>query len=191
MLADVERLSVFVDDILEAGRIAHGRRSQSWAEVDLTQILVEAMHGIRRRYHLDEEALRLNAPARLPISTDPIAMEIILKNLLDNAVKYSPSPPRVEVEVREARPGQLEIRVRDWGIGIEQTQLKRIFKRFHRVPSVAVNERSGTGLGLYVVANLVRNLGGSIHAESAGTDLGTTQIMLLPMGVATAEATGS
>jgi signal transduction histidine kinase len=192
MRTDVERLSVFVDDILEASRIAHGRRAQSWTVVDVTQVLKDAIAGICRRYSLDTEIFHLDAPRQLEITTDPTALETIIKNILDNAVKYSPSPPpTVAVTMRPARPGQIEIRVRDQGIGVERTQLKRIFKRFHRVPSPAVNERSGTGLGLYVVAQLLRSLGGSIRAESAGTDLGTTLIVRLPMGVATVEASGS
>ena len=192
MRTDVERLSVFVDDILEASRIAHGRRAQSWTVVEVTQLLKDAIDSICRRYSLDPGAFRLIAPEQLEITTDATALETIIKNILDNAVKYSPSPPPpVEVTLHPAKSGQIEICVRDQGIGVERTQLKRIFKRFHRVPSPAVNERSGTGLGLYVVAQLLRSLGGSIRAESAGADLGTTLFVRLPMGVATAEASGS
>ncbi len=188
MLTDVERLSVFVDDILEASRIAHGKRSQMWTVVDVTQLLHAAIETIRRRYDLPAAALQLSAPERLEITTDPTALETIIKNVLDNAVKYSSDSPEVRVEMRPLESGRLQICVRDQGIGLEGTQLKRIFKRFHRVPSAAVNERSGTGLGLYVVARLVRNLGGSIRAESAGIDRGTTMLIQLPMGVASVEA---
>ena len=192
MRTDVERLSVFVDDILEASRIAHGLRAQSWTVVDVTQLLKDAIAGVCRRYGLDAEVFQLDAPEQLPVTTDPTALETIVKNILDNAVKYSASPPPpVQVTVRPAKAGQVEICVRDRGIGVERTQLKRIFKRFHRVPSPAVNERSGTGLGLYVVAQLLRSRGGSIRAESAGANQGTSIYVRLPMGVATAEASGS
>jgi len=191
MRTDVERLSVFVDDILEASRIAHGRHAQMWSVVDLTRLLDEAIAQIRARYSLDAGNIQLSAPPQVEISTDPTAMDTILKNVLDNAVKYSPSPPRVEVAMRQLGSGLLEISVRDHGIGVERSQLKRIFKRFHRVPSDAVNERSGTGLGLYVVARLLRNLGGSIRAESAGLDQGTTFHIRLPSGVSTVEASAS
>ena len=191
MRTDVERLSVFVDDILEASRIAHGRHAQMWSVVDLTRLLDEAIAQIRVRYSLDAGNIQLSAPPQVEISTDPTAMDTILKNVLDNAVKYSPSPPRVEVTMRQLGSGLLEISVRDHGIGVERSQLKRIFKRFHRVPSDAVNERSGTGLGLYVVARLLRNLGGSIRAESAGLDQGTTFHIRLPSGVSTVEASAS
>ncbi len=191
MRTDVERLSVFVDDILEASRIAHGRHAQMWSVVDLRRLLDEAIAQIRGRYSLEEGSIQLSAPPRVEISTDPTAMDTILKNVLDNAVKYSPSPPRVEVAMRQLGSGLLEISVRDHGIGVERSQLKRIFKRFHRVPSAAVNERSGTGLGLYVVARLLRNLGGSIRAESAGLEQGTTMYIRLPSGVSTVEASTS
>jgi signal transduction histidine kinase len=185
MVSDVERLAVFVDDILEASRIAHGRRSQTWTAVNVTQLVAGAVSSIRRRYNLGADAFQVTAPTNLQITTDPTALETILKNVLDNAVKYSPAQPSVEIQVRPVGAKHLGIFVTDQGIGIERTQLRRIFKRFHRVPSSAVNERSGTGLGLYVVAQLLRNLGGSIRAESAGVDKGTTISIRLPMAVAT------
>ncbi len=89
MLTDVERLSVFVDDILQASRIAHGRRSQTWTVVDVTRVLQESAESIRHRYGLPDGAFRMKAPDRMEIFTDPTALETILKNVLDNAVKYS------------------------------------------------------------------------------------------------------
>jgi signal transduction histidine kinase len=83
----------------------------------------------------------------------------------------------------------VELQVIDRGIGIEKAHLKRIFRRFYRIPSDEVYARSGTGLGLYVVAALVRNLGGSIEAHSEGPNRGTAIRMRLPLGIATAEAT--
>jgi signal transduction histidine kinase len=182
MLTDVERLSVFVDDILQASRIAHGRHSQTWTAVDMTQLLGNAIESIRRRYELSADSIALQAPAKLETFSDPTALEIILKNVLDNAVKYSSGVPKVDVDMKLLEPGLLSITVRDQGIGIERAQLKRVFQRFHRSPDPNVNERSGSGLGLYVVQQLVRNLGGRIRAESAGKDQGTTMRIQLPLG---------
>jgi signal transduction histidine kinase len=183
MLTDVERLSVFVDDILQASRIAHGRRSQTWTVVDVTRVLQESAESIRHRYGLPDGAFRMKAPDRMEIFTDPTALETILKNVLDNAVKYSGTSPEVAIEMRELQTGVLGITVTDKGIGIERRQLKRIFNRFHRAPGPQVNERSGSGLGLYVVHRLVRNLGGRIRAESAGAGQGSTMRIRLPMGL--------
>ena len=99
-------------------------------------------------------------------------------------MKYSTPPPRVTIEVRSDSAKYIRIEVQDQGIGIERKQLKRIFKRFYRVPSDDVYARSGTGLGLYVVAALVRNLGGSIAAHSAGHMQGTRVTVRLPVAVA-------
>jgi len=189
MLTDVERLSVFVDDILEASRIAHGRRTQSWTSVSIPALVRHSIDGIQKRYNLDDSTFQVDMPDDLTITTDPTALETVLKNLLDNAVKYSPVPPQVQVAVRTDNQGQVEIAVTDRGIGIAKSDLKRIFRRFYRIPSDEVYARSGTGLGLYVVAALVKNLGGSIEAHSAGAHLGSCMRVRLPLGIATAEAT--
>lgn len=181
MRTDVERLSLFVDDILQASRISHGLRSQTWVMVDVTRLLTDTIEGIRHRYGLAGQAFSLEAPPRLETFTDPTALEIILKNLLDNAVKYSSPEPKIEVALEVQDAGYLIIAVRDHGIGIDRRQLNRIFRRFHRAPDPRVNERSGSGLGLYVVHRLVRNLGGRIRAESAGPGLGTTLSIRLPL----------
>jgi signal transduction histidine kinase len=184
MLADVERLTIFVDDILEASRISHGLRTQQWTTVNVTQLVQRCIDVMCRRYELAPDAITANVPPELTIHTDPTALETVLKNLLDNAVKYSTPPPRVTVDVRSESAKYIRIEVRDQGIGIERPQLKRIFKRFYRVPSDDVYARSGTGLGLYVVAALVRNLGGQIAADSAGRMKGTCISVKLPVAVA-------
>ncbi len=182
MLSDVERLTVFVDDILQASRIAHRRRSQTWTVVDVTHLLTQAIESIRARYGLDPGVFDLTAPEKVEIFTDPTALEIIIKNVLDNAVKYSTDRPYIQIGMQQLPSGHLGIVVRDQGIGIDRSQLKRIFKRFHRAPDPRVNERSGSGLGLYVVYRLLRNLGGRIRADSDGHGKGTTMRIRLPMG---------
>lgn len=184
MLSDVERLSTFIDDILAATRISHGLKTQQWTTVNVTSLVQRCVEGVQRRYELDDEAIRIAVPADLTIHTDPTALETVLKNLLDNAVKYSTPPPRVHVRVEADSATHIRIEVRDEGIGIDRKQLKRVFKRFYRVPSDDVYARSGTGLGLYVVAALVRNLGGNIAAHSEGHMRGTRISVKLPVAVA-------
>jgi signal transduction histidine kinase len=188
MLTDVERLSVFMDDILEASRIAHGRRMQLWAATSIPALVHRSVEGIQKRYNLDDGSIQIEMPASLVITTDPTALETVLKNLLDNAVKYSSTPPNIQVTVRPDQQGQVELTVVDHGIGIAKSDLKRIFKRFYRIPSDEVYARSGTGLGLFVVSALVRNLGGSIEAHSEGVHRGTCMSVRLPLGISTAEA---
>jgi len=181
MASDVERLTVFVDDILQASRVAYRRRSQTWTVADVTRLLRSSMDSIRRRYHLGDGAFELSAPDKVEIFTDPTALETVFKNVLDNAVKYSSGAPQITVAVNRLTSGHLGIVVQDQGIGIEHSQLKRIFKRFHRAPDPQVNERSGSGLGLHVVQQLLRNLGGRIRAESDGPGKGTIIRIRLPI----------
>ena len=180
MSSDVERLTVFVDDILQASRISHRRRTQTWTAVDVSRLLERAADSIRARYHLTPEAFRLEVPPGVEIFSDPTALEIVVKNVFDNAVKYSSEQPDVRVTMRVLETGHIAITVQDQGIGIHRNQLKRIFKRFHRAPDPQVNERSGSGLGLYVAHRLLRNLGGRMRASSDGPGKGTTMRIRLP-----------
>ena len=188
MLGDVDRLSIFVDDILEASQLSHGRRTQSWSVVSVPALVQRCVDTVRRRYNLDDSAIAVEMDADISLPTDPTALETIIKNLLDNAVKYSGSPPRIALTVHKVDGGQLELAVSDQGIGIAKAHLKRIFKRFYRVPDEEVYARSGTGLGLYVVAALVRNLGGRIEARSTGTHRGTCMLVRLPLASAVSES---
>src|SRR5262245_34943329 len=100
MLTDVDRLSVFMDDLLEASCIAHGRRTQLWTTVSIPELVRRSVEGIQKRYGLSDAAIRIDMPPELTMTTDPTALETVLKNLLDNAVKYSPAPPDIAVSVR-------------------------------------------------------------------------------------------
>jgi signal transduction histidine kinase len=181
MRSDVERLTVFVDDILQASRIAHRRRSQTWTVVDVSRLLLQAVESIRGRYGLNAGVFELDVAPGVEIFTDPTALEIVIKNVIDNAVKYSSTSPQVKIGMQKTEAGNVAIVVSDHGIGIDRNQLKRIFKRFHRAPDPEVNERNGSGLGLYVAYRLLRNLGGRICAESDGPRKGTTIRIRLPI----------
>lgn len=114
------------------------------------------------------------------VVTDEAALEIVLKNLVDNALKYSPKDAAVEVSAQRDERGRAIVEVRDQGMGIERRHLKRVFNRFFRVQKPEVRQRRGTGLGLFVVSALVRNLGGRVEAESEGEGKGTTMRITLP-----------
>ena len=104
----------------------------------------------------------------------------MLRNLLDNAVKYSDRPAMVHLSARLSGNDRLHIEVADQGIGIPAEHISQIFERFYRVPEEDVASRRGTGLGLYVASSLVRNLGGQLQVASAGSGLGTTMRFELP-----------
>jgi signal transduction histidine kinase len=185
MRGDVERLTLFIDDVLEASRLTYGRGPTRIADVPLAALARECAARVLGRYRAADDAVRVDVPEDLVVRTDPTALEIVLKNLIDNAMKYSDRPDGVVVSAAAEGRGRVAIEVRDRGVGIPPEALKRVFDRFYRVPDEATRARRGTGLGLYVVRTLVRNLGGRVEALSAGQGQGATLRVVLPAGATT------
>ena len=184
MLDDIDRLGAFIDDILEASRIRHGRGDLTVSHVELDGLVSRAVRHVEHRYGLDEGEVDVALePADLSLATEPTSLEVVLRNLLDNAVKYSDRPARVRMTAhKDATSGRISFKVVDQGIGIPAEHLRQVFDRFYRVPSEDVSTRRGTGLGLYVASALVRNLGGRLDVHSDGRGKGTTMSFELPGG---------
>lgn len=180
MLDDVERLSAFIDDILESSRLAHGSVAHGVEAFELAALVRRCIATTAKRHRIERESIVVELPPGLVLHTDPVALEVVLRNLLDNAVKYSDPPREVGLRVSEGPKGGLVLEVRDSGVGIPKAELKRVFERFYRVDDEAVRSRRGTGLGLFVVASLVRGLGGHLQAFSAGSGEGTRMVVTLP-----------
>jgi signal transduction histidine kinase len=188
MLDDVDRLSSFIDDVLQASRLAHDRIGMDLSAVNLSELVTDCARVVASRHHLDDEAVRVEVDPELVVYSDRAALTVVVRNLIDNAVKYSEPPADVVVVARTRRSGGVELEVTDRGIGIPSGDLKRVFQRFYRVENEDVRSRRGTGLGLFVVWSLVRNLGGRVEAASAGRGHGTTMRVTLPRQSATPRA---
>ena len=182
MKEDVDRLSSFIDDVLQASRLAHDDVGMALEDVGLAAVARRAAESVQVRQKLPDGAITIEIPEALSAHTDRTAIEIVLRNLLDNAAKYSRDAVRITVRARDDRTKkQTLLEVEDAGIGIPKSDLPRVFQRFYRSPSESVRKRKGTGLGLFVVSALVRNLGGSVEARSEGTDRGSTFVVRLPL----------
>jgi signal transduction histidine kinase len=183
MLADSDRLMRTVEQVLHAGRTAHKRRPINVSLVDLGQLVRECLDLARLRYGLTPESLSyVEEPAAVGagVSGDRDELRAAVSNLLDNAVKYSGENVTVAVELAAPAERLLAVRVRDRGIGIHHNQLKRIFKRFYRVPGHFMARFKGTGLGLFIVRSIVEKHGGRVFAESDGLGRGSTFTIQLP-----------
>ncbi len=182
MLEDVDRLRAFIDDVLEANRLSYARQGMmNLSDVSLSQLTEQCAEVVRARYRLETDEVAIDVDPALVVTTDRAALEIVVKNLIDNAVKYSGRPARVQVAARRDSAGKMMLEVRDGGIGIDRKNLKRVFHRFYRVEEQEVRERRGTGLGLFVVWALVKQLGGDVRAISEGRGHGTTMRVELPL----------
>ncbi|HEX8335233.1 MAG TPA: HAMP domain-containing sensor histidine kinase [Pyrinomonadaceae bacterium] len=181
MLADGDRLLRTVELVLHAGQTAQKKRSLNLSRIDLGQLARECLELARLRHGLDAGAMRyVESHAGAAVSGDPDELRVAVSNLLDNAVKYSDKDVHVEVEVAPAGERMVALRVRDRGIGIHRNQLKRIFKRFYRVPGHFMARFKGTGLGLFIVHSVVVRHGGRVFAESEGLGRGSTFTIQLP-----------
>jgi two-component system phosphate regulon sensor histidine kinase PhoR len=100
------------------------------------------------------------------IRTEPRALEYVIRNLVDNAVKYTPEGGCVDIAVESNANGDLEFSVSDNGHGIEEQHLPRIFERFYRIDKGRSRDVGGTGLGLSIVRHFAEALGGTVNVES-------------------------
>jgi signal transduction histidine kinase len=95
-------------------------------------------------------------------------------------VKYSKDEVKILIKLTELNKKYTEILIKDSGVGIAPNELKRVFKRFYRVPNQSTQNAKGTGLGLYIVRSIIKRHGGKIFVESKGEDKGATFIVRLP-----------
>jgi signal transduction histidine kinase len=184
MLEDSDRLLRLIDQALRATRTPRLKLLQR-APVDVPTLVQECVNLAQTQHHLDSDALQyaetLDASRPAVVMGDPDELKAAVSNLIDNAVKYSGPQVRVRVEVTGTEAGRVAIRVHDEGVGISTAELKRIFRRFYRIPGAVALRVRGTGLGLFIVSSVARKHGGHVFAESAGPGHGSTFTLQLPL----------
>jgi two-component system sensor histidine kinase SenX3 len=183
MLADSDRLLQTVEQVLRAGRSGHRRRKINLRKIDVGELVRECVDLTRVRHNLGPEAVSFAESVngeRPQVKADVDELRAAISNLLENAVKYSVEDVHVAVEVSALDEKKVAVRIADSGIGIPAAQLKRIFKRFYRVPGRVMAHVKGTGLGLFIVNSVIEKHGGRVFAESAGPGQGSTFTIQLP-----------
>lgn len=183
MLEDSDRLLATVEQVLKAGEVGQRSRKAARLPVDVSALVTECVQRMRTLHHLNEESLSLEqAQEGLPLVVrgDQEELRVVVMNLLGNAVKYSPGGAHIQVRLGLERDTWVILSVTDRGIGIPAAHLKRIFKRFYRVPARSVLRTKGTGLGLFLVRAIARQHGGDAWAESPGEGKGATISVQLP-----------
>lgn len=180
MISDSNRLLNTVEQVLQAGQTKERKNLLNISEINIGKLLKESIEIIRSRYNLSENIIEFtDAENSLTVSGDAAELQTVFTNLIDNAVKYSKDDIKVLVGLKDWNEKFIEIRIKDFGVGIAPNELKRIFKRFYRISDVSTQKAKGTGLGLFIVRAIVKKHKGKIWAESNGTE-GSTFILQLP-----------
>ncbi len=171
---DIDRLRRLVDQILIAGRLDRGIGLDDEAHaVNIGELATSIMEKMT---YLDPEATKrlvLAGELDLTVEAPRSALSLILGNLLENALKYSPRGSPIEVLVTRTDRG-IRISVSDKGLGLTKKDQRRIFRMFHRSDVAVRKAIPGTGLGLYIVRSVTKMLGGKVTAESPGHNQGAT-----------------
>ena len=181
MVDDSERLLGTIEQVLRTGRIGASRRRLNLSRIDLGGVVEQCVERLRAVHKVAPEALAYHPGPPVTIVGDAEEVRAAVSNLIDNAVKYSGNDVKVTVETANVNGKYVALRVTDHGPGIEKTELKRIFKRFYRVPGAVATRVKGTGLGLYIVRSVAKRHGGRVWAESEGPGRGATFVLQLPI----------
>ncbi len=183
MLADNARLLNTVEQVLEASRTREHQELRNVTNIPLNPLLAEAVSIVKTRYNLPNEALTFSKKNSVfDILGDKNELLSAFTNLLDNAVKYSKETIKVSVRARNLDSKTVIIRIKDEGIGIPPSELKRVFRRFYRVVNLTTQKQKGTGLGLFIVQSVIKKHNGKISVESEGEGKGSVFTIQLPKG---------
>jgi signal transduction histidine kinase len=169
--ANAWRLRHLVDDILDIEKLEAGKMVFRSQRIDLGRLLQAELATNRPLADRSDVRLRLDAPPGYDLQTDPDRLKQVISNLLSNAIKFSPPGQEVSLSA-ESRGNKVRISVSDRGPGVPQQFRSRIFQKFAQADMSDARQKTGSGLGLSIVKEIVERLGGSVDfvdGPSGGT----------------------
>lgn len=176
-----EKMIQLVNDLLNVSRIENGKFGYVFEENDFLGMLegVVANLSLSSRQHGVEVLVQNNTPVSQFFHFDLAKLSIALQNIIDNAIKYTQPGGKVVMTIDKAG-NYLEIKITDTGVGIPATDLPKIFSKFFRATNVVHLQTEGSGLGLFIVKNIILKHGGDISIDSE-VNKGTTVRIKLPL----------
>ena len=170
MSEELHRLDRLISQLLEVGRLDAIGENEDPVDLDLAPMLRQFAESVcLQQKRSVEEVFTFDLPD-VTIRARQIVLELILTNLIENAVKYGGEPPQVLVQMKPLSKERVQIRITNNGMGVPREERKKIFQIFYRGGSELERRRKGTGLGLYIVQTLVRRMHGriSVHDRADG-----------------------
>ncbi len=183
MLSDLARMESMVTQILESMRLDRGRIDLRSEPVDLGGAVARVIAGFEERSAKERISVSADVERGLQVMADPMALDVILRNLLENALAaVAPIGGGSITFIGRRTQGAVELTVRDSGVGFRPGDATRLFQKFTRLHPGGGGSRFGTGLGLYIVRRLMQLAGGRISAQSTGIGQGATFVLWWPDG---------
>lgn len=175
-----DRMTSLVDAVLESSRLVAGKRTLDLHPVDLRAFFVGYLDPARAHAEARGVALRADLGEAGEVLATEEALRQVADNLLDNAIRFTERGGEVRLRLSSAA-GSARLEVEDDGIGIPKSELARIFDRFYQVERSGAPHRKGAGLGLSIVAGLVKEMRGSVRAHSQEERSGARLVVELPL----------
>ncbi len=180
--SETTRLSNLVNDLLDLSRIEERRVVHRWQQEEIGSLVDRVMMICGTRAEEKGIAIKADLPAQLPpLFGDPDLLAQVFINLVDNAIKYTPTGGTVTLSA-SVKGDEIRIDVTDTGVGIPAENLPRVFERFYRVEKARTRGAGGTGLGLAIVKHIVKSHGGRVEVKST-VGKGTKFSVFLPIDV--------
>ncbi|MBU1015439.1 HAMP domain-containing histidine kinase [Patescibacteria group bacterium] len=181
-----QRLIRLINDLLDVARLEEGRLGFHYQKQSLVPLLLHIYERFSSNARKRKIDFQLELPKTLTqISFDAGKIDVVLENLVDNALKYTPMGGRVTMRARAANDNIL-VEVEDTGIGVPEAEQHGVFQKFFRAANAQLAQTSGTGLGLYLSSRIVAQHGGEMRLRS-NKGKGTTFFFTLPRGKASKE----
>ena len=178
---DVDRLDGLINQLLDVARLQQkesDNRTTEW--IAIHDVIQEIAAKLQSQYHLPDEAIRRNVTP-CDVLAHRVDIEVLVRNLLDNAVKYSIEPTEIDIEVK-LEDGKIHLAVSDNGPGIPRHLRRKVFSRFYRAGDELERKKPGTGLGLFLVRSIVQRLRGTVRIADLMKKNGSKFLIVIPNG---------
>jgi signal transduction histidine kinase len=185
MLSDLGRMEAMVTQILESVRLERGRVDLRREPLDLAGAVTRVVAHFEERAHKDNISITTDIARGLYVLTDPLALDVVVRNLLENAISaITPVGGGTITFVARRTEHEIELAVKDSGVGFRSVDGTRLFEKFTRLHPGGGSSYYGTGLGLFIVRRLMQLAGGRVSAHSDGVGQGAQFILTWPVAPA-------
>jgi signal transduction histidine kinase len=182
MLADLTRMEAMVSQILDSVRLARGRVDLKREPVPLANVVARVVGQFEERAAGDRISIETQIEDGLQVLADPLAVDVVVRNLLENALAAVAPVGGGKIQLVSRRVGaEVELCVRDTGLGFRAEDQSKLFEKFSRLHPAGGSSYYGTGLGLYIVKRLMQLLGGRVTARSEGLGRGAEFVLVWPV----------